>query len=40
MIKATALQEMAQICAELVRQGIIFTCEKVGNGWNIHCTGY
>jgi len=40
MIESNDLEEMVKICAELTRQSIIFTCEKVGSGWNIHCTGF
>ena len=40
MIKTNDIEEMAQICAELTRQAITFVCEKVGDTWEIHCTGY
>lgn len=30
----------ARICAELLRQGIAFVAEKIGDEWKIHLTGY
>ena len=40
MIKTKDLEEMAQICAELTRQAIVFVCIKNGNTWEISCNGF
>ena len=33
-------QALARICAELVRQGIAFNVEQMGDEYVIHLTGY
>jgi hypothetical protein len=40
MIEAPDTETLAQICAELTRQGIAFTAYPLAGGWQIKCTGY
>ncbi len=40
MIKTNDIVEMAQICAELTRNNIIFEAKQSGGTWEIELKGY
>lgn len=41
MIKVIDLNDLAEICAELTKRGIVFTAQKRGDGyWHIELEGF
>lgn len=40
MVFFTDIEEMARFCAELVRQGIVFSAAPARGGYEVKLTGY